>query len=415
MSLLDLLADENAWNSFYEHKISLACPKQFTKELRTFINEKRYLPVCTLIGSGGAFPLPQKSVISKMGSEKKRTVYTYPGDAGTVIKLLTFLMLRKYDCIFDGGLYSFRHGRTAQDAVRSLLKVKELPKMYGYKVDIHDYFNSIPVEQLLPMLENTLGDDRRLYEFLESLLTESNVMYRGRIVSEKKGIMAGTPISSFYANLFLTGMDRHFTDIGIPYARYSDDIILFAPTREDIDDHARYIREYLAERALEVNPAKEEYYAPGEAFTFLGFSCAGDHVDIAPATVRKLKQKMHRKRDALMRWSKRSGTGGTKAASAFIRIFNRKLLESPRDNELSWSNWFFPVINTSESLHTIDLYAQDCLRYLISGRHTKARYNVRYEDLKELGYRSLVNEFYAHSTPNRNRKDCLRNGIPEIT
>jgi hypothetical protein len=44
----------------------------------------------------------------------------------------------------------------------------------------------------------------------------------------------------------------------------------------------------------------------------------------------------------------------------------------------------------------IDLYAQDLLRYLISDTHTKSRYNVRYEDLKELGYKSLVNEYYAH-------------------
>ena len=41
-----------------------------------------------------------------------------------------------------------------------------------------------------------------------------------------------------------------------------------------------------------------------------------------------------------------------------------------------------------------DLYAQDCLRYLLSGKRTKARFNVRYEDLKALGYRSLVNAYY---------------------
>jgi hypothetical protein len=44
----------------------------------------------------------------------------------------------------------------------------------------------------------------------------------------------------------------------------------------------------------------------------------------------------------------------------------------------------------------IDLYAQDLLRYLISDTHTKSRYNVRYEDLKAMGYRSLVHEYYLH-------------------
>ncbi|MBR6428013.1 MAG: hypothetical protein IKS28_09350, partial [Clostridia bacterium] len=140
-----------------------------------------------------------------------------------------------------------------------------------------------------------------------------------------------------------------------------------------------------------------------EGFTFLGFSCRDGVVDIAPVTVKKLKQKMRRKRDSLSRWHMRNGLEPEKAAKAFIRIFNRKLLESPRDNELSWSSWFFPVINTSRSLHEIDLYAQDCIRYLISGKHTKSRFNVRYEDIKALGYRSLVNEFYSNRKHSENK------------
>ncbi len=396
MSLLDLLSDESVWSAFYDYKRSLACPKDFTRELRTFIDEKRYRPVCETIAAGRPFPLPRKSVISKMGSEKKRVVYTYPPDENTVLKLLTWLLLRRFDDRFCDGLYSFRPGRTAKDAVRRLLKEKNLPELYAYKADIHDYFNSIPVERLLPMLKETLSDDGPLYRFLASLLTEPRVLDRRGVVTEKKGIMAGTPLSSFYANLFLSDLDRYFCDRGVVYARYSDDVILFAPTRESVDRYAGFFRDFLTSRQLEVNPAKESRTAPGEAFTFLGFSCLGDRVDIAPATVRKLKQKMRRKRDALSRWKKRAGMEGEKAARAFIRVFNRKLLESPRDNELSWSSWFFPVINTADSLKEIDRYAQDCLRYLVSGRHTKSRYQVRYEDLKALGYRSLVNAYYAH-------------------
>ncbi|MBQ7599275.1 MAG: group II intron reverse transcriptase domain-containing protein [Clostridia bacterium] len=395
MSLLDLLGDSSVWERFYEYKTSLAVPKRFTKELRAFIDEKRYLPVCDSIVHGRPFPLPGKSVISKMGTDKKRTVYTYPADENTVLKLLTYLMLRKYDGIFSRGLYSFRPGKTAKDAVRALLKIRDVREMWGYKADIHDYFNSIPVDRLMPMLENALGDDPELFSFLKGLLTEPCVLDRGEPVRERKGIMAGTPLSSFYANLFLWDLDRHFMDQGAVYARYSDDIIIFAPDGESVREHAGYIRSFLGDRGLEINPSKEFFYRPGEPFTFLGFECRGDTVDIAPATVKKLKQKMRRKRDALARWYERNGNAPEKAAKAFIRIFNRKLLENAGDNELSWSAWFFPVINTADSLRIIDTYAQDCIRYLIYGKHTKGRFSVRYGDLKELGYRSLVHEFYA--------------------
>lgn len=397
MSLLDRLSQKDSWESFCSYKLSLAVPKRFTEELRAFIDAELYIPVCERIASGGEFPLPKRSVISKLGSQKKRVVYTYPEPEGTVLKLLTHLILRKYDGLFSGtGLYSFRPGRTAKDAVRSLLRVDDIGQKYSYKVDIHDYFNSVPVERLLPMLKETLSDDEQLYAFLASLLSEPRVIDRGRELIERKGIMAGTPLSAFYANLYLSGLDRHFKDGGVIYARYSDDIIVFADSREEAEAHAGFIKDHLDKMGLEVNPAKEFFSEPGEGFTFLGFIVKDDEVDIAPATLKKLKQKMRRKRDSLARWHKRNGIEGEKAAKAFVRIFNRKLLESPRDNELSWSSWFFPVINTSKSLHEIDLCMQDCLRYLMSGTHTKSRFNIRYSDLKALGMRSLVNEFYSH-------------------
>ncbi len=395
MSLLDYLNDPRVWNAFYEYKESLAVPKQFTKKLRAFIDGEEYHGVTDSIRAGEPFPLPEKKIVSKLGSEKKRVVYTYPEAENTVLKLLTWLLLRRYDGIFSKGLYSFRPGRTAKDAVRHLLRSGNVLRMYGYKVDIHDYFNSVPVGRLLPMLGEVLADDAELFAFLSSLLTEPGVTDRGRRIEEKKGIMAGTPLSAFFANLFLADLDRHFVDLGIPYVRYSDDIILFAATEAEREEHARFVLDFLAERDLDVNPAKEERFSPGEGFSYLGFFYSGDKVDIAPVSVRKMKQKMRRKRDAIERWRKRNGLEREKAARAFIRVFNRKLLEAPDDHELSWCSWFFPLITTTESLHEIDLYAQDCIRCLMSGTHTKARFNVRYEDLKRMGYRSLVHEYYG--------------------
>ena len=222
------------------------------------------------------------------------------------------------------------------------------------------------------------------------------MLEKGSPLTEQKGIMAGTPQSAFYANLYLRDLDAEFRGRGAVYARYSDDIILFAPSREALADHAALLRTRLAEKGLQVNEKKEEWYTPESGWTFLGFFCKGGRVDIAPATLDKLKAKMRRKTRALARWRDRTGRTGAQAAAAFIRVFNRKLLESPTDHELSWSHWFFSVINTADSLRVIDRYAQDCLRVLISGKRTKGRYQVRYGELKNLGYRSLVHEYYAH-------------------
>ena len=393
--MIDMLSLPQCWESFYEYKISHACPPSLAKELRGFIDAREYLSVCGRIARGERFPLPKKSVVSKLSSEKKRVVYTYPRAENYVLKLLTYLLLRKYDGVFSPNLYSFRPNRGAKDAIRYLSGVRDIREMDSYKLDVSDYFNSVPVERLLPLLTRTLADDPALLSFLCGLLEEPEVLDRGKRVTERKGIMAGTPVASFYANLYLSELDRCFFEKNVPYARYSDDMILFAPSREELDGHAAYLRDFLAERGLSVNPAKEAYSAPGEMWTFLGFSYRDGVVDVSPVSVAKIKGKMRRKTRALQRWRQRNGLEGEKAALAFIRIFNRKLFENPADHELTWTYWFFPVITTADSLREIDRYAQDCVRYLASGTRTKKRFDVRYEDMKKMGLRSLVHEYYA--------------------
>ena len=109
----------------------------------------------------------------------------------------------------------------------------------------------------------------------------------------------------------------------------------------------------------------------------------------------KLKKKMRRKTRALLRWAHRKDLPGEKAAKGFVNAFNRKMYEGGADNELTWALWYFPVITTDKSLKALDAYAEECVRYLCSGTRTKARFNVRYEQIKALGFRSLVHEYYA--------------------
>ncbi|MBQ1690693.1 MAG: hypothetical protein II018_05440, partial [Firmicutes bacterium] len=176
MSIIPLLSKKETWEKFYEYKTSLISSSEFSKKLRSFIDEEGYLDVCSKIAAGGTFSLPGKSVISKQSSRKKRTVYTYPEEENMVLKLITYLLLRKCDGAFEDVLYSFRPGVTAKDAVRRLCAIYNRGDWFSYKVDISKYFNSIPVEKLLPMVDEVLQDDEEILNFLKGLLTEERVM-----------------------------------------------------------------------------------------------------------------------------------------------------------------------------------------------------------------------------------------------
>ena len=76
-SLSERLMDADAWEAFYAYKASLASSGPKLKELRSLIDERVYRVVAEEIRNG-SFPLARRSVISKMGSEKKRVVYSYP-------------------------------------------------------------------------------------------------------------------------------------------------------------------------------------------------------------------------------------------------------------------------------------------------------------------------------------------------
>ena len=84
------------------------------------------------------------------------------------------------------------------------------------------------------------------------------------------------------------------------------------------------------------------------------------------------------------------------AARAFIMHFNKKLYTSEDKSEINWPLWYFPLVTTDRSLRIIDHYMQDCIRYVATGSRTKSRFDFRYEQMKELGFMSLVNEFHHH-------------------
>ena len=110
-----------------------------------------------------------------------------------------------------------------------------------------------------------------------------------------------------------------------------------------------------------MNPDKERIYAPDEPFDFLGFKCLGNGIDIADATKRKMKDRIRRAARAINRWRHRKGLDATRAMKGLIRTFNNKFFEDDDPEALTWSRWFFPVINTTESLKAIDDYALDCI------------------------------------------------------
>lgn len=398
MSLLNALSDENVWIDFYERKVE---PDYFrvsdAQKLFQYVRHKRYLPVVDKILSSQRLSIPQKKRVAKSDTSKKRIVYYLQDDEAMVLKLLTWLMIRKYDSFLSDNLYSFRPSYGAKVALKKLTANPEIQHCYSYKLDISNYFNSIDIDLILPILEHLFMDDKPLYRFIESQLSDLRAIDNGEIVLEQKGVMAGMPYAVFFANIFLTPLDREFEKISdVIYCRYSDDIIIFAKDKKILDDAKRRLHQLLDKFHLKINPEKEAETIPGQPWTFLGFECNGTYIDVSRVSVRKLKAKMRRTARALDKWRRVRGKDGWMAARAFIKHFNKKLYTLECRDSVNWSWWYFPLITTEKSLKEIDAYMQDCVRYVATGRRTKYRFNFTYEQMKELGLETLVNRWFSY-------------------
>ena len=394
MSILDLLDQQQCWQAFLEYKVSRGhLPKKDAETLDAIIKAESYLPAVRAIQQGKLLPAPQKLLLNKLGTGKKRTVYCFEGELMWVLKLLAWL-LYDFDDRQPEGCYSFRRYYGAHRAINQIVRTPQINSKWCCKLDITDYFNSINITKLLPITREVFGDDTALADFIERLLTTDTALFDGELIHEKRGVMAGTPTSPFLANLYLRELDTWFVEQGFTYARYSDDIILFADSKVEIESCYQNAKRIITEHDLSINEQKAYIAAPGEVWEFLGLSYHAGTIDLSRATKDKLKGKIRRKARSLRRWMLRKEATAERTQRAFIRSFNQKFYESRDANDLTWSRWFFPLLTTSDSLREIDQYLLQYIRYIPTGRFNSTNYQVDYQSIKSLGFRSLVNEYY---------------------
>ena len=400
VSIIDRINSLEEWQTFLNFKISsksLSISEE--KELVKFIDNKRYEYYYDLIKDNN-FPsdFPYKKIINKSGTDKKRIVYSFSNEENIVLKFIAF-NLYQFDYYFNNNCYAFRRNYGVKDAIRKFKGNKEYAKKYCFKVDISNYFNSIDIDILLKKLVFVREQDEELFRLFEKILREDRVYENGNIVSDSHGAMAGMPCSPFFANVYLSDVDKYFEEYGVEYFRYSDDVLIFADGKEDMEKIMDIFLTKVKENKLRLNESKVSLYKPYESFEFLGFSYNNGIIDISDNTKRKLKAKIKRKANALRRWQRKKNLSSDKAAIGFIKAMNCKFYggnnNEDTQEDFTWCRWFFPNIMVDTSLIEIDKYMQEYIRYIITGRHYKGNYRITYEQMKEWGYRSLVHEYYA--------------------
>ena len=395
--MLEKLCQEEVWLEFLDYKCANALLDPVEREALTdFIENRAYLPLAgRIMEESFTFGIPERRELNKLGSSRKRVVYIFSHEENMILKLLSYLLYH-YDDRLAPNCYAFRRKTGVRRAFTDLARDPAIASLWCYKTDISNYFNSIDPLILSDILCRVVDDDPPLLRLLLSLISDDRALWKGQVIRESRGVMAGTPTSPFLANLYLAEVDFHFARQQVRYARYSDDIILFDSDRL-LGEHQAVLKQFFDQYRLAINERKEQVIEPGHAWCFLGFQYRQGEIDIAPATVNKLMGRIRRSSRSLRRWMLRKEAEPQRALKAFNRKFNTKFY-SRSGRDLCWSRWFFPLLTTDASLRRIDAYMQQYQRYLVTGKHNKANLaKVPYEMLKQCGYRPLVSAYYKKS------------------
>ncbi len=411
MNFLADIRNDSLWQAFLEEKeADIYMPSSELRRIRRIVEGKTYLRFSDWILSREYLHTPiSKRELAVSGKDKRRVVYCYDKkrlDYQFFFKFVNML-LREFDSVFSENLYSFRSGHKIGGAVRALAKDKRHYGQYKAKLDIHDYFRSIEVDRLMPVVRKVIPDEDFL-RFLEDYLSIDSFQVGNKTIVDHAGVFPGNPISGFLSNLYLSDLDADFQDSDVTYFRYADDILICADNEEELLQAVEKAEARMREYGLEINPKKKEFFPPNAPYHFLGLSFTEKGVTISRETVTKIKGKIRRSARKIRRWVERKKINPIYGVRILVRKYNAKFF-GIIPGEQSWIHWYLPYIQSDEVLREVDRYFYQEARYVMTGDHSKKGYKVLpYERLARLGHRSLVREYHALIETRQQRRELER-------
>ena len=175
--------------------------------------------------------------------------------------LIKYAVEPAHEALFHARSYGFRPGRSTHDAQQYIFKNLN-SKANGYKkkileLDIEKCFDRISHKTILDRVIAPQIIKQRLNQCLK---TGVNPEF------PEQGTQQGGVISPLLANIALDGIE----DIH-PSLRYADDMIAFIKPNENADEILTKIKEFLAQRGLNIKQSKTRLVSSTDGFDFLGW------------------------------------------------------------------------------------------------------------------------------------------------
>ena len=140
---------------------------------------------------------------------------------------------------------------------------------YIIRTDIKRYYASIHRGILYRQLSQIFDDPRLLHYF--KAIVNPCIDRRGICYRSETGIPRRSSLSSFFAAVYLSDLDRHFEKkTGVFYLRYNDDIIILCKNKRHYLAAKRDLKRIINSLKLKLSPDKTRMGPIHDGFHFLG-------------------------------------------------------------------------------------------------------------------------------------------------
>ena len=183
----------------------------------------------------------------------------------SIVQILTSI----FETEFQENSYSFRPGRSCEQAVLKLLEYLNEGYEWIVDIDLEKFFDNVPQDKLMSYVGRVIHDPDT--ESLIRKYLKSGVMENGMYEATELGTPQGGNLSPLLSNVMLNELDKELVKRGLRYVRYADDCVIAVRSGASANRVMHTITKWIEQKlGLKVNTTKTHVSRPSK-LKYLGF------------------------------------------------------------------------------------------------------------------------------------------------
>lgn len=269
------------FNPFYVLKHSKSIAHSITTKLRN----RTYQPHVPII----------RQITKPSGGTRSIRVYEIPDAA--LSHYIYKRLLNKNKHRFSSFSYAYREDKNVHFAIQDIaVDLGYYSRLFIAEFDFSDFFGSIRHDYLFDQFNKNGFSVNEDEEF---------IMRRFLTQYGSVGVPQGTSISLFLANLACWKLDKKLEAIGIKFARYADDSVVWTNDYSRVCQAFEIFHSFSIETGVSINlrksdginlllkeGLKSEFGIPKTHFSFLGYKLSVGRVSVSDKAISKIKKQI---------------------------------------------------------------------------------------------------------------------------